>query len=64
MSEPHLLGNFFHPRFEFFGLVGEGQFGALRVHGLGDAPGNGAGAGDTHDQGAFTGQEIPWLILS
>ena len=34
-------------------LIGEGEFGAGLVQGLGDAPGDGAVVGDAHDQAAL-----------
>src|SRR3569623_1684512 len=43
----------FHAGLQFFVLIGEGEFRAFAVHGLGDAPGDGAAARDADDQCAF-----------
>ncbi len=39
--------------------VGEGELGAFAMHGLRDAPGDGAIGGDADDERAFAAQEIP-----
>ena len=38
-------------------LIGEGELGALRPAGLGDAPGDRAVVGDPHDQAALAAHE-------
>jgi len=50
-----LLGTFLDPRQQTLVLIGVGDFRAFAMHGLGDSPGDGTFAGDTHDQGALTG---------
>ncbi len=59
-------GRFFDPGLQLVVLVGKGKFGAFPVHRLGDAPGDGTVAGDSHDQGAFAGEkahnELLWYF--
>ena len=50
-------GHLFDPAGEFLVLVGKGEDGPLPVHGLCDAPGDGAVAGEADDQRAFAVQE-------
>ena len=45
------------PLFQRVALIGEGELGALRVAGLGDAPGDRAVVGDPHDQAALAAHE-------
>ena len=52
-----LRGVFLHALFELVVLVGVGELGALPMHGLGDAPGDGPVARHAHDQRAFSCQE-------
>src|SRR3546814_20102856 len=56
------LRGVFHARAQLLGLVGQGQFGALEVHRVGDAGGDRTLAGDTRDQGAFALQENHGVI--
>ena len=42
-----------HPLFQRLALIGEGQLRASRMRCLGNAPGNRAGVGQTHDQAAL-----------
>ncbi len=48
---------FFNPAFQLFVLIGEGQFGALAVHGGGDAGGNGQFAGYANDEYALSAEK-------
>ena len=48
---------FFNPAFQLFVLIGEGQFGALAVHGRGNAGGNGQFAGDANDEYALSAEK-------
>ncbi len=49
-ERPHALA-------ERLALIGEGELGALRVHRLGDAPGDGMVVGDPHDEAALARQQ-------
>jgi hypothetical protein len=49
----HRLDQRDHPLLEQVALVGEGQFRARLMQGLGDAPGNGMLVGDPHDEPAL-----------
>ncbi len=50
-------GKFFDPALKAISLIGEGEFSPLTMHGLGNAPGDGAVAGDAGDQGPFSCQK-------
>jgi hypothetical protein len=52
-----LGGEFLDPLAQLVILVGEGEFGALPVHGLGDAGGDRAVARNTHHKCAFSSQK-------
>ncbi len=52
-----LRGDLVDPGFQFLVLIRECQFGALAVHGLGNAPRDRARTGDADDQRAFTLQD-------
>ncbi len=43
-----------HPLAQRLALIGEGEFGAVVTQGFGDAPGDRALVGDTHDQALLT----------
>ena len=55
--------HFFDARFEFVVLVGEGEFGAFAVHGLGDAVGDGEVAGKAGDEDFFAAEEAHGFVL-
>ena len=60
MADHHaadLLRQRLDPLLERIALIGEGEFGALRMAGLGDAPGDRAVVGDPHDQAALAAHE-------
>ena len=50
-------GHFLDAGLQLVILIGESKFGAFPVHRLGDAPGDGAVAGNPQDQGAFAGEK-------
>ena len=52
-----LLGERLDPLLQRVALIGEGELGALRVAGLGDAPGDRPVVGDPHDQAALAAHE-------
>ena len=52
-----LLGQRLDPLLQRIALIGEGELGALRAAGLGDAPGDRAVVGDPHDQAALAAHE-------
>ena len=52
-----LLRERLDPLLQRVALIGERQFGALRMAGLGDAPGNRPVVGDAHDEAALGPQE-------
>ncbi len=52
-----LLGQRLDPLLERIALIGEGKVRAMRAAGLGDAPGDRAVVGDTHDQAALAAHE-------
>ena len=52
-----LCGQRLDPLLQRVALIGEGELGALRVRGPGDAPGDRAVVGDAHDQAALARQE-------
>ena len=51
--EPSLRRQWLDPLFQRLALVSEGQRRTLRGHRFGDAPGDRAIVGDTHDEAAF-----------
>jgi hypothetical protein len=52
------FGQRFEAAAEGVALVGKGKFRACFGQGLGDAPGDGAFIGDTHDQAAFSFEHL------
>ena len=52
-----LLRERLDPLLQRIALIGEGELGAVRVRGLGDAPGDRAVVGDAHDQAALAAHE-------
>ena len=52
-----LLGQRLDPLLQGVALIGEGELGAVRMAGLGDAPGDRPVVGDPHDQAALAAHQ-------